>query len=132
MSNEKTMIDIVAKVVSDQYAAQEAVWHSRLERIEKSLLWALEIKVQPPPPEGGYVDTFSLITHEIGNLKATARRANDGRMSLRDWFAGQAVAGLMTEELRNDYCPDRFAYMADTAYRLADAMHAARTKGSAS
>jgi hypothetical protein len=50
-------------------------------------------------------------------------------MSLRDWFAGQALAGLSTDDMWTDYCGDRFAYLADTSYRMADAMLAARTKG---
>jgi hypothetical protein len=45
-------------------------------------------------------------------------------MTLRDWFAGQALAGMMTETdgARPEYCA-RFAFAA------ADAMLAERTKG---
>ena len=42
-------------------------------------------------------------------------------MSLRDWFAGQALA--MSQ-------PDKPAYLADWAYRVADAMLLARSQQS--
>ena len=48
-------------------------------------------------------------------------------MTLRDWFAGQALAGMMA-------CPDcsgTEAEFAASAYRNADAMLAARSKGGA-
>jgi hypothetical protein len=44
-----------------------------------------------------------------------------GGMSLRDWFAGQALAGLITRETSG--APDEWARV---AFRLADAMLAAR------
>lgn len=45
-------------------------------------------------------------------------------MTLRDWFAGQALAGMMAgdDEVRPDYCA-RFAFA------VADAMLAERVKG---
>lgn len=43
-------------------------------------------------------------------------------MSLRDWFAGQALAGLLAKTVTN--CPD--APVAIRAYGLADAMLRAR------
>lgn len=44
-------------------------------------------------------------------------------MSLRDWFAGQALAGLISPEYANA------EIAAETAYMVADAMLAARTNG---
>ena len=44
-------------------------------------------------------------------------------MSLRDYFAGQALAGLLTED--GDAPPEEWAM---AAYRLADAMIAARNE----
>ena len=40
-------------------------------------------------------------------------------MTLRDWFAGQALAGMLAASMREDNLSNR-------AYRLADAMIAAR------
>lgn len=48
-------------------------------------------------------------------------------MSLRDWFAGQALAGMMA----CTDCSGTEAEFAASAYRNADAMLAARSKGSA-
>ena len=46
-------------------------------------------------------------------------------MSLRDWFAGQALANVYTA---SETSPDKAA---EWAYQLADAMIAARSKGGA-
>jgi len=56
---------------------------------------------------------------------------NNG-MSLRDWFAGQALAGAMTRASTEDEWPmtekDPRAAIAKAAYGMADAMIAARSK----
>lgn len=55
-------------------------------------------------------------------------RPQDG-MSLRDWFAGQALSGLLAAEAHEQaigYTPDRATEMAGKAYGLADAMLKAR------
>lgn len=44
-------------------------------------------------------------------------------MSLRDYFAGQALAGLLTQPAEDEYGPKCFA---EAAYEMADAMLAAR------
>lgn len=46
-------------------------------------------------------------------------------MSLRDYFAAQALAGLMTDAMRNDRS---FSLNARDCYALADAMLAEREK----
>lgn len=46
-------------------------------------------------------------------------------MSLRDWFAGQALIGLIS---RNNYGPVSDEGNADAAYRYANAMLKARNK----
>ena len=46
-------------------------------------------------------------------------------MSLRDWFAGQALAGGISGDNSEDYTIDEMAF---DAYRIADAMIAARSK----
>lgn len=48
----------------------------------------------------------------------------DRDMHLRDWFAGQALAGLIAPSSRTD--PGAFAR---DAYRIADAMLTERAKG---
>ena len=53
---------------------------------------------------------------------------DDTGMTLRDWFAGQALMGLMASERATDdaqYQPD---VAADRAYRMADAMLAEKFK----
>lgn len=46
-------------------------------------------------------------------------------MSIRDWFAGQALAGIMSSDGR----PDGDQAKADWAYAMADAMLRAREGG---
>ncbi len=51
-------------------------------------------------------------------------------MSLRDWFAGQALSGMLAHT-NNDFQPygfDASVYFAEDAYRHADAMLAARER----
>lgn len=49
-------------------------------------------------------------------------------MSLRDWFAGQAIAGALADD-NDDLEHADWDACAGYAYRLADAMLAARKKG---
>jgi hypothetical protein len=55
---------------------------------------------------------------------AFPRHAYDGHygMTLRDWFAGQALAGLIADQSRDGSADDRARY----AYAYADAMLRAR------
>lgn len=60
--------------------------------------------------------------HELGDIAYT-----QGGMTLRDWFAGQALAGIIAHA-------DKFGSLAPTiaaeaAYEAADAMLAARKGG---
>ena len=54
-------------------------------------------------------------------------------MSLRDWFAGQALAGTLASLVPNESWPagqpDPFDALAASAYRQADAMLKARREG---
>lgn len=60
----------------------------------------------------------------------TCQRINESEyyegMTLRDWFAGQALAGLISSP--NVFRPERLDY-AEAAYGFADAMLAARAGG---
>lgn len=55
---------------------------------------------------------------------------NTSGMSLRDWFAGQALAGLLADPTTDTHVPPALAQsaFADAAYRFADAMLAERQK----
>lgn len=46
-------------------------------------------------------------------------------MTLRDWFAGQALAGMVAGSKGIEITPDEFA---ESSYQLADAMIAERNK----
>ena len=44
-------------------------------------------------------------------------------MDLRDWFAGQALAGMAREQIKSETNMKLYAgWMAEAAYQLADAM----------
>ena len=78
---------------------------------------------------------------KTGSFHSEAGREYDSvdtdGMSLRDWFAGKAltgiVAGLCSNSARGDRAYDRvgFSDAAEDAYTLADAMIAARKGGAA-
>ena len=49
-------------------------------------------------------------------------------MSLRDWFAGQAMAAMISKPLSGSVAIEVFTATAESAYRFADAMLAERDK----
>ncbi len=49
-------------------------------------------------------------------------------MSLRDWFAGQAMVGLMSDPGLRPSTLDEFEHMATRLYQVADAMLKEREK----
>jgi len=53
------------------------------------------------------------------------KRATTGGMTLRDWFAGQALAGNCAADTENQYSVDKLARW---SYETADAMLAERAK----
>lgn len=71
--------------------------------------------------------------HTVKNDDGTYFACESG-ISIRDWFAGQALAGLLSHSFEDgsDFLhetgPDAAAYQ---AYRMADAMLAARKAGDA-
>lgn len=66
--------------------------------------------------------------HDNQELGDRHRVAQPG-MTLRDWFAGQALVGLMSDPgLRPDKLAE-FQHMAVRLYQVADAMLAERERG---
>ena len=66
---------------------------------------------------------FPLAFQEIGG----EMYAHDG-MTLRDWFAGQALKGLLAEQPDADCGPTEPLEYAHDAYKMADAMLAYRER----
>jgi hypothetical protein len=62
---------------------------------------------------------------EIGNVAYNSDWQNEGGMSLRDWFAGQYMAGVLGGEVGSHLRSD---VLARDAYAYADAMIAERDK----
>lgn len=52
----------------------------------------------------------------------------NGGMTLRDWFAGQALTGLMSDPGLRPSTLAEFSHMAERLYQVADALLAAREK----
>lgn len=77
--------------------------------------------------EGGFAFPTTAITTPDGRVLAGA---SDG-MSLRDWFAGQALVGLLASgQWHNSTMQNGFAeHIANHADEIADAMIAARKGG---
>lgn len=83
-------------------------------------------KIEDGGPAFPYEYTHESLDHvpygELGTPRKE-RRVHPG-MSLRDWFAGQVLAGLCA----NPECDGDFDAFSRDAYALADAMLAERTK----
>lgn len=73
--------------------------------------------------KAGHTDGGPAFPHDNQGLGGAHRIAQPG-MSLRDWFAGQALVGLLAKHSIG-------VNRAEQAYWLADAMLAARSKGEA-
>lgn len=75
-----------------------------------------------------------LVKHLRDSAEVSLREAADALgshpgMTLRDWFAGQALVGLMSDPgLRPDKLAE-FQHMAVRLYQVADAMLAERERG---
>lgn len=54
--------------------------------------------------------------------------SSSGGMSLRDWFAGQALTGIMGDSGMRPSNTEEFEHLAKRLYSLADAMLAEREK----
>jgi len=79
------------------------------------------------PNDGGPAFPFVAVSEATGQ---PINGCFDPGMSLRDWFAGQALAGLLASGVaaaRGQTCED----VAEIAYANADAMLAERAKGGA-
>ncbi len=75
-----------------------------------------------PINDGGPAFPVPMFTREADGQPMSATEYGLGGMSLRDWFAGQALAGLLASPETN--MP--FDVAAPLAYRHADAMLKAR------
>lgn len=65
------------------------------------------------------------MTHPQAFPHGDPTHGGDIGMTLRDWFAGQAMAALLTNANNPQITPDRFA---TAAYMAADALLAEREK----
>jgi hypothetical protein len=74
--------------------------------------------------DGGPAFPHRAIAHYVSDGKSGAEPVftTEGGMTLRDWFAGQALAGMVPEAAKNK---------AEAAYAIADAMLAERSKSGA-
>lgn len=52
--------------------------------------------------------------------------SEDAAISLRDWFAGQALVGVLAKMTHDEYLGSAHVQIAEDAYHLADAMLAQR------
>ena len=69
---------------------------------------------------------FPLIDDQVLNSRhGCYQREVHAGMTLRDWFAGQAIIGLAANDMRSEEAHD-FSVWATNAYALADAMIEAR------
>jgi hypothetical protein len=70
-------------------------------------------------------DEFGLghVLDKFDNLQRAVEQVGDGRLLLRDWFAGQALPVVLARIYDEDD-----DLIARAAYRIADAMLAARAK----
>ena len=86
--------------------------------------------IEPTSNDGGQAQKMDAQHSEIEQLKAERKAASVNMnpslmahsMTLRDWFAGQALAGALADSTRDSYA---YEY-AESAYEYADAMLAAR------
>ena len=67
--------------------------------------------------DGGSAFPRTKSTGDLSN--SNTEIISTGGMSLRDWFAGQALVGLLTQPAEAEFGPNHFA---KAAYEMADAM----------
>ena len=78
---------------------------------------------------GGYWPAFPRPASQVNHLLVDWDvDPGDTGMSLRDWFAGQALAGLATK-LPDNARTSSFLHLAEAAYDAADAMLEVRLRG---
>jgi hypothetical protein len=79
---------------------------------------------------GGYVHPTPMVVTPTGELMPTTCYGSFGGMSLRDWFAGQALQQFVAQRDHNIWSHERFTEarreIALAAYNIADAMIEAR------
>jgi hypothetical protein len=78
---------------------------------------------------GGYVHPTPMVVTPTGELMPTTCYGSFGGMSLRDWFAGQAIGHLAAYSMQDGWArsgPEWRDGAASEAYKFADAMIEAR------
>jgi hypothetical protein len=78
-----------------------------------------------PPKDGGSAFPLPLAVGAAGDVYQ-AGRDGDGGMSLRDWFAGMALQGLIAHHAWNYKADDVAGAVSSISYEIADAMIRAR------
>lgn len=84
------------------------------------------------PTKGGMCVFVPEETGIVDRLKDQVREEIEkpfAGMTLRDWFAGQALIGLMSDPGLRPCNVDEFEHMAHRLYQVADAMLTERQKG---
>jgi len=81
-------------------------------------------------PRNPFVFPQPLVNRD-GQIVASCDYGDYGGMELRDYFAGQALIGIMSDPGMRPASLGEFEHMATRMYQVADAMLAAREKGGA-
>ena len=80
--------------------------------------------------DGGYAFPIGPPREESDARTDVGGAAEGAAISLRDWFAGQALAGVLAKMTHDEYLGSAHVQIAEDAYHLADAMLAQRRTNS--
>lgn len=74
------------------------------------------------------VSAFPTNASNYGHFPSSAYSNSESGMTLRDYFAGQVLAGMWSGRFPDDICQPTVERVAKGAYSIADAMLAERIK----